>query len=86
MFQPQGLSSKYDEIAKRRQKKENRKSKNLLTEVNSDEIPGHKFEDLDSVLQVMTILLSSRGIVSWWFPLCDVAGSWRGRRGGKGGD
>ena len=52
MFQSQGLSSRYEEIAKRRQKKENRKSKNVLTEFNSDEIPGHKFEDLDSVLQV----------------------------------
>ena len=55
-------------MAKRRQKRENRKSKNVLTDVNSDEIPGHKFEDLDSALQVMTILLSSRGIVSWWIP------------------
>ena len=63
MFQSQGLSSKYDEIAKRRQKKENRKSKNVLAVVNSDEIPGHKFEDLDSVLQVLTIPLSSRGLV-----------------------
>ena len=63
MFQSQGLSSKYDEIAKRRQKKENRKSKNVLAVVNSDKIPGHKFEDLDSVLQVLTIPLSSRGLV-----------------------
>ena len=51
MYQPQGLS-KYEEIAQRRQKKENRKSKNVLTEFNSDEVPGHKFEDLDSVLKV----------------------------------
>ena len=51
MYQPRGLS-KYEEIAQRRQKKENRKSKNVLTEFNSDEVPGHKFEDLDSVLKV----------------------------------
>ena len=48
MFQPQGLS-KY-EIAKR--KKENRKSKIVIAESYSDNIPGHKFDDLNSVLQV----------------------------------
>ena len=47
MFQAQGLS-KYDEMRMRRQKKESKKA-NVL---NSDEIPGHRFEDLDSVLQV----------------------------------
>ena len=34
------------------QTKESRKLKNVLNEFNSDEIPGHKFEDLDSVLEV----------------------------------
>ena len=53
MFQPQGLS-KYEEIAKRRLKKEKRKLKNVLMEFNSDEISGHQFEDLDSVLQVLS--------------------------------
>ena len=51
VFQPQSLS-KYEEMARRKENKEKRKSKNVLTEFNSDEIPGHKFEDVDTVLQV----------------------------------
>ena len=43
--------SKYEEMTRRKQKRENRKSKNLLSEFNSEEIPGHQF-DLDAVLQV----------------------------------
>ena len=50
LFQPQSLS-KFEKMARRRQKRENRKSKNLLSEFNSEEIPGHQF-DLDAVLQV----------------------------------
>ena len=50
LFQPQSLS-KYEEMTRRKQKKESRKSKNLLSEFNSEEIPGHQF-DLDAVLQV----------------------------------
>ena len=50
LFQPQSLS-KYEEMTRRKQKRENRKSKNLLSEFNSEEIPGHQF-DLDAVLQV----------------------------------
>ena len=49
MLQAQGLS-KYDEMRMRRQKKENKK----VNVLNSDEIPGHKFKDLDSVLQVLS--------------------------------
>ena len=49
LLQPQSL--KYEEMARRRQKKENRKSKNLLSEFNSEEIPGQQF-DLDALLQV----------------------------------
>ena len=68
-FQPQS-QSKFDELMKRKQKKESRKLKNVLNEFNSDEIPGHKFEDLDSVLEVrvgvnkispFSMLLYSRG-------------------------
>ena len=51
LFQPQSLS-KYEEMTRRKQKKESRKSKNLLSEFNSEEIPGHQF-DLDAVLQVL---------------------------------
>ena len=50
LLQPQSLS-KYEEMTRRKQKKESRKSKNLLSEFNSEEIPGHQF-DLDAVLQV----------------------------------
>ena len=50
LLQPPSLS-KLEEMKRRRQKKENRKSKNLLSEFNSEEIPGHQF-DLDAVLQV----------------------------------
>ena len=49
MLQAQGLS-KYDEMRMRKHKKESKKSSVL----NSDEIPGHKFKDLDSVLQVLS--------------------------------
>ena len=49
MLQAQGLS-KYDEMKMRKQKKESKKSDVL----NSDEIPGHQFQDLDSVLQVLS--------------------------------
>ena len=43
--------SKYEEMKKRmRQKKE----KSKVTEFNSDEIAGHQFEDVDSVLQVFS--------------------------------
>jgi len=52
--QPQSLS-KYEEMARRKEKKEKRKSKNVLTEFNSDEVPGHKFEDVDTVLQSLGI-------------------------------
>ena len=52
-------------MARRKENKEKRKSKNVLTEFNSDEIPGHKFDDLDTVLQVST---------SVGYPFqCDVA-------------
>ena len=50
LFQPQSLS-KYEEMTRRKQKKESRKSKNLLSEFNSEETPGHQF-DVDAVLQV----------------------------------
>ena len=50
LLQPQSLS-KLEEMKRRRQKKENRKSKNLLSEFNSGEIPGHQF-DIDAVAQV----------------------------------
>merc|ERR1712037_916861 len=33
------------------QKRESRKPKNVLSEFKSEDISGHKFEDLDSVLQ-----------------------------------
>ena len=49
MSQPQG-PSKYDEMRMRKQKKESKKA-NVL---KSDEIPGHQFPDLDSVLQVLS--------------------------------
>ena len=49
MFQAQGLS-KYDEMRMRKQKKKSKKA-NVL---NSDQIPGHQFKDLDSVLQVLS--------------------------------
>ena len=54
LLQPQSL--KYEEMARRRQKKENRKSKNVLSEFNSDEMGG-QLEDLDSVLQVIIVWL-----------------------------
>ena len=50
LLQPESLT-KYEEMTRRKQKRENRKSKNLLSEFNSEEIPGHQF-DLDAVLQV----------------------------------
>ena len=50
LLQPESLT-KYEEMARRRQKKETRKSKHVLSEFNSGEIPGHQF-DLDAVLQV----------------------------------
>ena len=50
LLQPQSLS-KYEEMTRRKQKKESRKSKNLLSEFNSEEIPGQQF-DLDALLQV----------------------------------
>ena len=50
LLQRQSLT-KYEEMTRRRQKKENRKSKNLLSEFNSEEIPGQQF-DLDALLQV----------------------------------
>ena len=49
MSQPQG-PSKYDEMRMRKQKKESRKA----NVVNSDEIPGHQCQDLDSVLKVLS--------------------------------
>ena len=50
----QSNRSTFEEMTKRKQKKENnRKSK--VTEFNSEEIPGrHQFEDLDSTLQVLS--------------------------------
>ena len=36
----------------KKQKRESRKPKNVLSEFKSEDISGHKFEDLDSVLQV----------------------------------
>ena len=49
MSQPQD-PSKYDEMRMRRQKKQSKKA----NVINSDEIPGHQFQDLDSVLQVLS--------------------------------
>ena len=42
------------EMAKRRRQKKENKGKSKVTEFNSDEIAGHRSEDLDSVLQVFS--------------------------------
>ena len=41
----------------KKQKRESRKPKNVLSEFKSEDISGHKFEDLDSVLQVSELAL-----------------------------
>ena len=43
----------------KKQKRESRKPKNVLSEFKSEDISGHKFEDLDSVLQVRFFKFSS---------------------------
>ena len=42
----------------KKQKRESRKPKNVLSEFKSEDISGHKFEDLDSVLQVRILFYS----------------------------
>ena len=45
-------SDKFRKLMLKKQKRESRKPKNVLSEFKSEDISGHKFEDLDSVLQV----------------------------------
>jgi len=44
-------NEKYRKLMLKKQKRVSRKDKNVLSEFKSEEIAGHKFEDLDSVLQ-----------------------------------
>merc|ERR1719336_2629843 len=44
-------SDKFRKLMLKKQKRESRKPKNVLSEFKSEDISGHKFEDLDSVLQ-----------------------------------
>merc|ERR1719341_1806930 len=44
-------SDKFRKLMLKKQKRESRKAKNVLSEFKSEDISGHKFEDLDSVLQ-----------------------------------
>ena len=64
----------------KKQKRESRKPKNVLSEFKSEDISGHKFEDLDSVLQVrnMSCLVHS-------FLILPPAESW-GSKGGEEGE
>ena len=59
----------------KKQKRESRKSKNVLSEFKSEDISGHKFEDLDSVLQV-----SMSHFQSSYSAPCRVLGKPRRRR------
>ena len=68
-------------MARRKENKEKRKSKNVLTEFNSDEVPGHKFEDVDTVLQVLTPVGYSNVILIF----CRALGSEKGRQRRKRG-
>ena len=47
-------SDKFRKLMLKKQKREGRKPKNVLSEFKSEDISGHKFEDLDSVLQVIS--------------------------------
>merc|ERR1711971_785268 len=49
LLQPE--SDKFRKLMLKKQKRESRKPKNVLSEFKSEDISGHKFEDLDSVLQ-----------------------------------
>ena len=44
-------SEKFRKLMLKKQKRESRMPKNVLSEFKSEDISGHKFEDLDSVLQ-----------------------------------
>ena len=44
-------SDKFRKLMLKRQKRESRKQKNVVSEFKSEEISGHNFDDLDSVLQ-----------------------------------
>ena len=48
---PESVSDKFQKLIEKREKRKNRIEKNLLCEFKSQDISGHKFEDLDSVLQ-----------------------------------
>ena len=44
-------SNKFQELMLKRQRRENKIPKNVLCEFKSEDVSGHKFEDLDAVLQ-----------------------------------
>ena len=69
-------SDKFRKLMLKKQKRESRKSKNVLSEFKSEDISGHKFEDLDSVLQVRSM---SHFQSSYSAP-CRVLGKPRRRR------
>ena len=52
---PETRSDKFRKLMLKKQKRESKKPKNVLSEFKSEDISGHKFEDLDSVLQVRNL-------------------------------